>query len=131
MLTLNRYTKALDNIKSIRKDRAAELKAEKERLESLAREKGHADKLKNRISDLSDSMATKQLELEDSKREYDRLVASNQRFYDSATKFRDIYSKVENLEAMKLRFQEDLAQARENMQELEGTMCIIYCWPSD
>lgn len=122
MLTVNRYTKALDNIKNIRKERAAELKAEKERLESLAREKGHADKLKTRITDLSDTMSAKQLEFEEAKEEYDRLVVSNQRFYDTATKFRDIYTKVESLETMKQRFQDDLAQARENMQELQGTI---------
>lgn len=122
MLTMNRYTKALDNIKNIRKERAAELKAEKERLESLAREKGHADKLKTRITDLSDTMSAKQLEFEEAKEEYDRLVVSNQRFYDTATKFRDIYTKVESLETMKQRFQDDLAQARENMQELQGTI---------
>lgn len=127
MLTVNRYTKALDNIKNIRKERAAELKAEKERLESLAREKGHADKLKTRITDLSDTMSAKQLEFEEAKEEYDRLVVSNQRFYDTATKFRDIYTKVESLETMKQRFQDDLAQARENMQELEGTIVYIYC----
>lgn len=127
MLTMNRYTKALDNIKNIRKERAAELKAEKERLESLAREKGHADKLKTRITDLSDTMSAKQLEFEEAKEEYDRLVVSNQRFYDTATKFRDIYTKVESLETMKQRFQDDLAQARENMQELEGTIVYIYC----
>ena len=126
-LDSNRYTKALDNIKNIRKERAAELKAEKERLESLSREKGHADKMRTRISDLSDAMAAKQLEFEEAKKEYDRLVASNQKFYDSATKFRDIYSKVENLETMKQRFQEDLAQARENLQELPGN---IYFWLS-
>lgn len=72
-------------------------------------------------------MAAKQLEFEEAKKEYDRLVASNQKFYDSATKFRDIYSKVENLETMKQRFQEDLAQARENLQELPGN---IYFWLS-
>ncbi|CAL1713176.1 unnamed protein product [Somion occarium] len=116
-----KYTKALDNIKALRKERAADLKAEKERLESLAREKGHADKLRARIADLNSSMGAKELEYEEAKKEYERLVASNQRFYDSATKFRDIYSKVESLQEKKERFEQDLAEARENLQELEGT----------
>jgi DNA repair protein RAD50 len=40
-----RYTKALDNIKVLRKERVAELKADKERLQSLGLEKAHADRV--------------------------------------------------------------------------------------
>jgi DNA repair protein RAD50 len=40
-----RYTKALDNIKSLRKERVADLKADKERLHSLGLEKAHADRV--------------------------------------------------------------------------------------
>src|ERR1700733_4358416 len=62
-LTLSsRYTKALEAIKSLRKDRVSELKADKERLESLSREKAHADKLKNRIADLRSTIENKELE---------------------------------------------------------------------
>jgi len=63
-----RYTKALDSIKALRKDRVADLKAEKERLESLSREKQHADKLRKRISDLASTIATKEIDYEQTKR---------------------------------------------------------------
>ena len=56
-LAIIRYTKALDNIKALRKDRVAELKVEKERLEGLAREKRHADKLKKSMADLTANIA--------------------------------------------------------------------------
>ncbi|KDQ62331.1 hypothetical protein JAAARDRAFT_66083 [Jaapia argillacea MUCL 33604] len=116
-----RYTKALDAIKSLRKDRVAELKAEKERLESLSREKAHADKLKSRISDLNSTIASKEIEYEETKRAYEELVVANKKFYDGATKFREMYAKIGSLEETKARFNKDLEEARENCQEFEGT----------
>ncbi|TFY73425.1 hypothetical protein EWM64_g10589, partial [Hericium alpestre] len=77
-----RYTKALDSIKSLRKDRMAELKAEKERLESLSREKTHADKLKSRISDLNATIAAREVEFDETKHLYEQLALANAKFYD-------------------------------------------------
>ncbi|KAH8998513.1 hypothetical protein EDB92DRAFT_1835583 [Lactarius akahatsu] len=116
-----RYTKALDSIKALRKERVAEQKTEKERLESLAREKGHADKLKARISDLSASIAKKEVEYQDSKKSYEALARSNRKFEEGATKFREIYIRVENLEKEKLKYQEELAELRPNVQETHDT----------
>ncbi|KAH9179304.1 P-loop containing nucleoside triphosphate hydrolase protein [Lactarius sanguifluus] len=116
-----RYTKALDSIKALRKERLAEQKAEKERLESLAREKGHADKLKARISDLSASIAKKEVEYQDTKKLYEALARSNRKFEEGATKFREIYIRVENLEKEKLKYQEELAELRPNVQETHDT----------
>ncbi|KAH9049850.1 hypothetical protein EDB84DRAFT_1555814 [Lactarius hengduanensis] len=116
-----RYTKALDSIKALRKERVAEQKTEKERLESLAREKGHADKLKARISDLSASIAKKEVEYQDTKKSYEALARSNRKFEEGATKFREIYIRVENLEKEKLKYQEELAELRPNVQETHDT----------
>ncbi|KAL4258232.1 P-loop containing nucleoside triphosphate hydrolase [Pleurotus pulmonarius] len=116
-----RYTKALDSIKSLRKDRAADLKAEKERLESLSREKTHADKLKARIADLNTTIASKEVHYDEVKREYDELVIANQKFYDYATKFREVYLKIESLQATQARYQEELDEAKMNIQEVVGT----------
>ncbi|KAF9783547.1 AAA domain-containing protein [Thelephora terrestris] len=116
-----KYTKALDAIKSLRKDRVAELKAEQERLESLSREKAHSDKLVKRISDLNSTITTKELEYEEVKREYDELVQANKRFYEQGTKFREMYLKLESLQEKKSRYEEDLASARENLQVVAGT----------
>lgn len=115
-----RYTKALDSIKALRKDRLADLKADKERLESLSREKGHADKLRARIAELNTRIASKELAYEEAKSSYDQLVTANQKFYDYATKFRELYINIENLQKRKVRFEEELADGRENLQEVEG-----------
>src|SRR6266404_6668647 len=120
-----RYTKALDSIKALRKERVAELKTEKERLESLAREKGHADKLKARVSDMSASIARKEVEYQETKKMYEALARSNRKFEEGATKFREIYIRVENLEKEKLKYQEELAELRPNVQETNGTSSMV------
>lgn len=119
-LTCPRYTKALDAIKSLRKDRVAELKAEQERLESLSREKAHSDKLVKRISDLNSTITAKELEYEEVKHEYDQLVQANRKFYEQSTKFREMYMRLESLQEKKTRYEEDLANAKENLQVVSG-----------
>ncbi|KAF9643243.1 hypothetical protein BDM02DRAFT_1548809 [Thelephora ganbajun] len=116
-----KYTKALDAIKSLRKDRVAELKAEQARLESLSREKAHSDKLLKRVSDLNSTITTKEFEYEEVKREYDQLVQANKKFYEQSTKFREMYLKLESLQEKKTRYEEDLANAKENLHVVSGT----------
>ncbi|KAJ6508778.1 hypothetical protein C8R45DRAFT_1050733 [Mycena sanguinolenta] len=116
-----KYTKALDSIKSLRKDRVAELKTEKERLDGLSREKTHADKLKTRIADLNQTIAAKEVEHDETKKAYDELVVSNQKFYEYATHFREVYLQVENAEENIVKLQADLDEARVNLQEMPGT----------
>jgi DNA repair protein RAD50 len=118
----HRYTKALDAIKALRKDRVAELKAEQERLNSLSREKDHSDKLVKRVSDLNSTITTKELEYEEVKREYDELVKANKKFYEQGTKFREMYLKLETLQEKKSRHEEDLASAKENLQVISGSV---------
>jgi DNA repair protein RAD50 len=120
LLKTLRYTKALDAIKSLRKDRVAELKAEQERLDSLSREKAHSDKLAKRVSDLNSTITSKELEYEEVKHEYDELVQANKRFYEQSTKFREMYLKLENLQEKESRLEEDLASAKENLQVVSG-----------
>ncbi|KAG2749419.1 hypothetical protein P692DRAFT_20469301 [Suillus brevipes Sb2] len=116
-----RYSKALDSIKSLRKDRVADLKADKERLESLAKEKAHADKLRGRISDLNATITGKQLQYEETKKQYEELVKNNARFYESATQFRELYVKVENLQQKKEHYRQELLEAKESVQEVGGS----------
>lgn len=111
----------MENIKSLRKDRVADLKAENERLQSLAREKAHADKLKDRVSQLNTTITEKQVEYEQTKKEYEAIVEANQKFYDYATKFRELFMKYEALDGKKARLQADLDEAKLNLQEIVGS----------
>ncbi|KAF8759112.1 repair protein [Rhizoctonia solani] len=113
-----RYTKALDNIKSLRKERVADLKADKERLHSLGLEKAHADRLKSKIDELTNQVAEKTQESEETEAGLDAQVAANTKFYDSATRFQQIFLKVEHLE-------ERRSQVILNMEELKKTVTLV------
>ena len=115
-----RYTKALDAIKSLRKDKVAELKTENVKLESLSKEKATADALRNTISDLTADIAQNSIELDQKKEELRLQTDSNKKFYESSTKFREIYIKVDGLNSTKKHYQEELDALKENLHELAG-----------
>ncbi|KAF4617143.1 hypothetical protein D9613_005936 [Agrocybe pediades] len=117
-----RYTKALDSIKALRKDRMAELKAEKERLMSLLREKAHADKLKDRIAEMKSLIDSKEVEYEESKQKYDALVESNRKFYESYSKFREMYLTVKKLEESKAKTAAHMDEVKANCRPIPGTL---------
>lgn len=48
------------------------------------------------------------------------MVIANQKFYDYATKFREVYLKIESLQATQARYQEELDEAKMNIQEVVG-----------
>jgi DNA repair protein RAD50 len=102
-----RYSKALDAIKSLRKERVAELKADKERLESVHREKLHADKLKSRASDLRATITAKELELEALRMEVETMAKQNKEFYEKATKFRETYLKAQAAQDRQKHLEDD------------------------
>lgn len=102
-----RYSKALDAIKSLRKDRVAELKADKERLESVHREKLHADKLRSRASDLRATIAAKELELETLRMEVETMAKQNKEFYEKATKFRETYLRAQAAQDRQKHLEDD------------------------
>jgi len=104
----------------LRKDRAAELKADKERLVSLSVQKGHADKLKGRIQELATTIATKEVQYENIKQEYDEMVETNARFYEQNKNFREVYIKVEQLTNSKTRCLETAQEIKAKFTELPG-----------
>ncbi|KZV65287.1 hypothetical protein PENSPDRAFT_655878 [Peniophora sp. CONT] len=116
-----KYTKALDNIKTLRKDRVADLKVEKERLEGLAREKRHADKLRSNAADLTANIASKQVELDETQRKHAEITLSNKRFLDQATHFREIYIRAESAAKNKDKLEEDLKEALSTIKEVDET----------
>ena len=123
-LTRCRYTKALDSIKTLRKERTAELNTEKERLVGLSREKAHADKLKNRTTELKSTIAAKEVEYEQAKNQHDSLAEANRKFYDYSSKFREIYVKVASLEEKETRLKSDRDETKLNIQQLPGLSSI-------
>ena len=137
---MNRYTKALDSIRTVRKERTAELKVDKERLQTLQVQKSHADtvhlndarpfwytheynsaQLRERIESLTSTLKNKQIKQEELKQKIQADDAENIRFMESATKFKEIYIKVETYEARKAQLQEEIETKQSTTQELQNT----------
>ncbi|KAG8832048.1 DNA repair protein rad50 [Serendipita sp. 399] len=117
----SKYTKALDAIKNLRKERLAELKVDKERLEGALREKNHADKLKSRIEDLNATVAGKEAEYQELNERVAALEVQNKEFYERATHFRDIFLHYETAQNRKNQLEMDLRDISESLELLEGT----------
>lgn len=121
---MSRYTKALKSIQDLRKERVAELKAEKATLLALSNEKGHSDKLRKRLDDLKRTIAEKETECEESKRDYDAMVESNRKFYELYNKFREMYVKVEELERSKQDTLGTLRELKAKYREIPGGFLV-------
>ncbi|KAG8953820.1 DNA repair protein rad50 [Tulasnella sp. 424] len=102
-----KYTKALDNIKGIRKERVADLKAEKERLAGLASERKHADKLTDKISELTSTATDKEERISVLQEEAENISAANLQFYEQAMQFKEHYMKAEELENRRITDRDD------------------------
>nr|WJN25016.1 DNA repair protein [Tranzscheliella williamsii] len=113
-----RYTKALDNIKSLRKDRTNQLKVDKAALEGLKVDKDRADIIRSKMTHLQSDLADKEARLEDLNEEIRVKTVQNTKFYDEATKFREIVSRAEALE-------EKERLHKENMAALQASMTFI------
>lgn len=107
-----RYTKALDNIKTIRKTRTQQLRELNIELTSLRKDRDVCDALKEEKSRLIGSLTEKQVKLDELNEEIRRMADENKRIYDTVTKFRETVSTAENLEKQK----DMIAKSRENLK---------------
>ena len=96
------------------------MKVDKERLESLSKEKAHADKIKAKVNDLRASINLKEMRHEAIRKECDQLIAANKHFYESATKFREKYLEIQHLQEDVDRFTTELQEARMHVKEMIG-----------
>ncbi|KAG8827144.1 DNA repair protein rad50 [Serendipita sp. 401] len=117
----SKYTKALDAIKNLRKERVAELKVDKERLEGALREKNHSDKLRGRIEDLNATVAGKEAEYQQVSERSAALEVQNKEFYERATHFRDIFLQYEASQSRKHQLEIDQREISESLELLDGT----------
>jgi DNA repair protein RAD50 len=77
------------------------------------------------------NIASKEVKYQEAKNLHEALARSNRKFEEGATKFREIYIKVENLEKEKQRYQEELAELRANVEETNGTLLVLCNYRSD
>lgn len=115
-----RYSKALDAIKNLRKERVNELKIERDRLEMVNHEKARADKMKGRLSNLAATIAAKEMEYENLRALAETLAIQNKEFYERATKFRDTFLQAEAAQERKKQLEEDHRNISNSVNLLDG-----------
>ncbi|EOR01216.1 hypothetical protein E3P92_01707 [Wallemia ichthyophaga] len=103
-----RFTKALDSIKVLRKDRNIDLKLQSEKLKSLSSDKDRASKLRHQLNSLTNDIHHKQLLFDELAIEIDTLSHANSELYQSASKLTEIFQKVETLEQRETLIQDNL-----------------------
>ncbi|KAH8924104.1 hypothetical protein BT69DRAFT_109908 [Atractiella rhizophila] len=113
-----KYTKALDNIKSLRKDMTNEIKVDRERLISLRTDRERAQKLEKAISVLESEIRAKREEYDDLARGVKEQQATNQEFYQATTQYTETLQKHKMLLAEQKRTESNAEVIRENMTEL-------------
>lgn len=113
-----RYTKALDNIKSLRKERAVSLKVGKAELEGLKVDRQRADAVKEKIKKMEAELEDKEERLEGLNVEIEELTLYNKELYDKAVKFRETVVQAETLEERKQLREGNLKVLKDAMTEL-------------
>lgn len=117
-----KYTKALDQIKSIRKDQAAELKVDRERLIALKTDRDRATKVEGTIAKLERDIATKSIDKERVGEEVYEVTKHVKRFYEMGVEHNRILNEVQLLESKKLNSQEALRDLRKTFKEIRGSL---------
>ncbi|KAI5452761.1 DNA repair protein rad50 [Naganishia albida] len=97
----SKFTKALDHIKSLRKDRVAALKVDAERLNFLKQDRDKAESLKRDLERQRTEIGRKEADSERLTQRHDELTKANAEFYQSSTKFTEIFEKAETLNSKK------------------------------
>ncbi|PLW41998.1 hypothetical protein PCASD_10075 [Puccinia coronata f. sp. avenae] len=115
-----KYTKALDNIKSIKKEAAVELKVDKEKFIALTTDKKRAEKLQTTIDRLTASISAKEDKYKELETEIRTLSESNKKFYQQASRFHKIVSEHSTLSDQKANKHKIAQELKEDMEEITG-----------
>lgn len=116
-----KYTKALDQIKSIKKEQSVELKVDRERLIALKTDRDRAIKVEALIAKLEKDIYNKKNEAGDLNEVVKNLTAHNKDFFEKAVECNRIIGVVQNLEVKKELTQNTLHDLRNSIDELPGT----------
>ncbi|KAF8322507.1 hypothetical protein DL93DRAFT_2123877 [Clavulina sp. PMI_390] len=116
-----KYTKALTAIKDLRKERVAELKAEKERLNYLQIDKTRAEKLRTTIKEVTEAISRLEADEEELVHEVNRVEKENAAYYATATQFNQTYTIVDGLEHRIEELKRDITDQERTTQEVTDT----------
>ncbi|GAA6019292.1 hypothetical protein JCM8202_000967 [Rhodotorula sphaerocarpa] len=112
------YTKVLDEIKRIRKEQTVEIKVDKEKLAALKTDRDRAFKLRENLKKVSSQIAIKQTNYDELEGRIAKVVAENKSFFNQASKYQDIISKVETLRDRRKMHEDNLNDLLTGLREL-------------
>lgn len=115
---VTRYTKALDALKALRKQRLQDARVDDAELRALQQEKERADATQRTIHTLAATLAEKTAELDALDADVANKTAENKALYDAALEFRDVIGQAEALE-------ERLALYAENRDALAASTTLL------
>ncbi|WVQ84355.1 hypothetical protein IAT38_006507 [Cryptococcus sp. DSM 104549] len=113
-----KYTKALDNIKLLRKERAQELKVDKEREKFLKQDKEKAERMRKELAEATAAESRKQTELAELEALASQLQTRNATFFNEASTFRIIYEKSASLQQQKAMYEDNRKHTLKTMNLL-------------
>ncbi|KAJ9116892.1 hypothetical protein QFC22_004549 [Naganishia vaughanmartiniae] len=114
----SKFTKALDHIKSLRKERMAELKVDGERLNFLKQDRDKADNLKKELERHRTDLGRKETESERLTQRHEELTKANAEFYQSSTKFTEIFEKAQALSDKKEMYESNRNNLKKHIKTL-------------
>ncbi|KAM0751848.1 hypothetical protein T439DRAFT_220597 [Meredithblackwellia eburnea MCA 4105] len=115
-----KYTKALDQIKTLRKEQAVEIKVDKEKLNALKVDRDRAIKLRQNINQQEARIQAKEADHETLDGEIQKLADDNRRFYAQATKYAEIINSAKTYETQQKILADAIANMLPVMRELPG-----------
>ncbi|WFD29984.1 DNA repair protein rad50 [Malassezia sp. CBS 17886] len=118
---VTRYTKALDAVRALRKQRAQDARVDEADLRALQQEKERADSTQAKIRALHTSLAHKSHELADTDAAVSHATRENQALYDQAARFREVITQAESLEERLALYETTRDDIRSGTALLDGT----------
>lgn len=114
----DRYTKALDEIKKIRKEQAIEIKVDTEKLHALKTDRERAAKLRALIDKVTLKVEGKQTDHEELDEQIRTLADTNRTFYDQAAQYQVIVAKADTLRTQREMIDDNMHSLRSTTVEL-------------
>ncbi|KAK0535217.1 DNA repair protein rad50 [Tilletia horrida] len=114
-----RFTKALKHIKDLHKERIADCKADKVRLEGLKEDRSRATVIRERKARLEAERVAKDTEREDLEAQAKKLTEENNKLADARNSFGEQLAQAEALEAQSKMLEESMQVLQNSMTALE------------
>ncbi|SMN19747.1 similar to Saccharomyces cerevisiae YNL250W RAD50 Subunit of MRX complex [Maudiozyma saulgeensis] len=114
-----KFTKALDNLKTIKKDMAVDIKLLKQSVEHMKLDRDRSKATKINIYQLEAKIGEFQEEVNGIEKELDILTEKSDKLFKSNQDFQEVLSKVDNLKTLKSITENDINRIRQSVEIID------------